>query len=234
MRYDFVYARNIADSADSHNLLVPDTLSAAVHFLKRRKYNGSVTFIHGNARNIAACRPEAMKRHSHILEVIALNIDHLRDSRTFSGAMLRCVLFTLLGVSALMGLNDRAIAAQQPSAQSFPRTTINGTVRDSAGKPVAGASVRIQQEGVSNAIETKTNEAGAYEFSALGLGSVTVTAEKVGFRSRPATVRTSSIADHVHIDLTLEGGASATSQAAPSAGAHPWSLQMPRISRLRL
>jgi tetratricopeptide (TPR) repeat protein len=152
-----------------------------------------------------------MKKHSGSLEIMAPNSNPLRGSQPISGAVKRRLFCAFFSLAVLMGLANPATSAQQPEA------TIQGIVRDSAGNPVADASVRLEQRGVPGAIETKTDAVGTYAYSALGLGSFLLTAEKSGMRSRPRAITTSSIEDHLQIDLTLEpDSATSNSHATPS------------------
>ncbi len=96
------------------------------------------------------------------------------------------------------------MAVAQPAS---PQATgmVRGTVANSAGELVGDASVRLEQEGVSGAAETKTNAAGAFVFSALPVGSYQVTAEKTELRSRSTTVRVGSPGEEKQVDLVLDG-----------------------------
>ena len=89
----------------------------------------------------------------------------------------------------------------------------HGTVLDAAHKPVVGAGVRLDHKGAPGAVETRTNAAGAFTFPAFPSGTYTLTAEKSGARSRPATVTVTSPADQNFVELVLEP-ASATGDMA--------------------
>jgi tetratricopeptide (TPR) repeat protein len=81
-------------------------------------------------------------------------------------------------------------------------STIHGTVRDSTGNIVAGATVHLEQNGVSRA-EAVVNEAGEFKFSGLATGVYVLTAEKTGLRSQAATLTINSLHDQ-QVDLKLE------------------------------
>ncbi len=159
-----------------------------------------------------------MTNHAGSHEVSTAKPSSSRELRPSFDAVKRRVFFILFSLAALMGVANPATSAQ-PAALSPQQATIQGIVHDAAGKPVADVTVLLEQKGVPGSIETKTDASGAYAYSALALGSFTLTAEKVGLRSRPTTVTTTSIEDHVHIDLTLEPGAASANSHAVAAPA---------------
>lgn len=61
------------------------------------------------------------------------------------------------------------------------QATITGTVTDSSGATVSGASVKITQEGTNVAINRTTDNAGVYRVGNLTPGSYTVETTKAGF-----------------------------------------------------
>src|SRR5262249_6464484 len=71
------------------------------------------------------------------------------------------------------------------SASSFAqaRASISGTVKDPAGGLIPGATVVVKNETTGNSQETVTDKDGAYQISALGAGSYTVTASLAGFKT---------------------------------------------------
>jgi tetratricopeptide (TPR) repeat protein len=96
---------------------------------------------------------------------------------------------------------------------------VEGIVRDSAGKPVAGASVLLQREDQSKAAETKTDAGGGFLFLAVRAGTYTVKIEKTG--SHDATESSIDLvsAEKKHCDLVVRGlgESSASSPGASSA-----------------
>ncbi|MGD0788462.1 MAG: carboxypeptidase regulatory-like domain-containing protein [Terracidiphilus sp.] len=106
--------------------------------------------------------------------------------------------------------------AQQAAPQRSDGVVIQGTVHSAAGKLAGDATVRLQQKGASTAVETKTNAAGVFSFSALCTGSYVLVAEEPGLRSRVVTVVTSSEGEQEQVDLVLEE--SGTASADSSAG----------------
>lgn len=89
---------------------------------------------------------------------------------------------------------------------------IQGSVLDAAGKPVGDASVRLEEASTRNPVETKTNAAGAFEFTALPTGSYRLMAEKSGMRSSTTAALPLSNGDRKHIDLVLKIAAPSPSQ----------------------
>jgi tetratricopeptide (TPR) repeat protein len=103
-----------------------------------------------------------------------------------------------------MSVSTPAAVAQQASPQHADGVTIRGTVLNSADKFIGDASVRLEQKGAQGVVETKTNAAGVYAFSALQTGSYILSAEKTGLRSHAVTVIASSPGDQKQVDLVLE------------------------------
>jgi tetratricopeptide (TPR) repeat protein len=116
----------------------------------------------------------------------------------------RYLLGALGVVAALICVSIPAAAAQYASPQHSVGVTIQGSVLNSAGKPVGDAQVRLEQEGVPGGLETKTSGAGVFTFSAPGTGSYNLSAEKSGLRSRAAAVVVSSLGEQKQVNLVLE------------------------------
>jgi Flp pilus assembly protein TadD len=100
--------------------------------------------------------------------------------------------------------------------------TVQGTIRDTAGKPIAAATVRLEEKGNSTKVETKTNAAGAFVLSAAQPGTYTVRAEKRGWRAAVIDSLVLSLGDRKHVDLVL-----LTLQPSPDSSA---SSESPRNS----
>lgn len=98
----------------------------------------------------------------------------------------------VLGVCSLLG-------------QTFGE--INGTVADSSGAVIAGASVTVTNNatGVSRSVET--NEAGAYNVPFLNPGTYTVTAELEGFKTGRVDGRIVEVGAVLEVNIALEVGA---------------------------
>jgi tetratricopeptide (TPR) repeat protein len=113
----------------------------------------------------------------------------------------RC-LRSVVGVIALLMSVSLAIA------QNTNGGTVQGTLVNSSGTVVGDASVRLEQEGVPGARETKTSAAGVFAFSALPAGNYQLSAHKAELRTRSATVQVGSSGDEKHVDLVLDNAQS--------------------------
>ncbi len=103
-------------------------------------------------------------------------------------------------------------------AQRADRGILSGVVTDPTGKSVAGAQVKVRDEGTAVVIDLITNESGVYQSPSLVLGTYTVSVEMPGFKT---TVR-----QGIHLvggqtirqDITVELG-SVSEQVTVSASA---------------
>ncbi len=109
--------------------------------------------------------------------------------------------FTAL-LALLMTFSSALALAQSSSALQLEGTTIRGTVRDSTGKPVSDAVVRLEQNGISSVVTTDFE--GVYVFPAIQAGACAINAQKSGLRSRTVTVPVVKQGNEPHVDLVLE------------------------------
>ncbi|MGC1911333.1 MAG: carboxypeptidase regulatory-like domain-containing protein [Candidatus Acidiferrales bacterium] len=130
----------------------------------------------------------------------------------------RCALLIALA-TGLAGFAPVPPFAQSASPQPGA-AMIAGTVRDSAGLLVAGATVVLEESGRSKPVETSTDSAGAFIFSALGPGTYTLTARKSGFRAAASQPLTIVAGDRRQIPMVLESLPAAPS-ATSASGASP-------------
>jgi tetratricopeptide (TPR) repeat protein len=135
------------------------------------------------------------------LSFIAIGLQNVRPSSQPS--VRRRIRIPRAFVAALLCLPIAPAVAQHASGQLSDGLTIQGTVLDAGGKTAADALVRLEQKGVAGAVETRTNAAGAFAFSALKTGSYRVSAEKSGLRSRIADVIASPQGDPTQVRLVL-------------------------------
>ncbi|HTZ58844.1 MAG TPA: tetratricopeptide repeat protein [Acidobacteriaceae bacterium] len=89
-----------------------------------------------------------------------------------------CLSFRFVLTAVLICLPALAV-----NAQASKENTVHGTVLDSAGKPVAGALVKLGHNA-----ETKTDAAGDFQFSGISGGSYQISARKAERTSHPETV----------------------------------------------
>jgi len=139
--------------------------------------------------------------------VVSLNIDDL-----FVIAGRKILIGTLLALGAVRAASGPNMSAQSDSSGGSASATIHGRVLDSAGDPVAGATVHLQQDDASR-VAAVVDAKGEYKFSGLATGIYVLTAEKAGVRSRVATVTVSSNEDHPQVDLPLAGSKSDAAKA---------------------
>lgn len=106
-------------------------------------------------------------------------------------------LFLIAGISAL-------VSAPLFSQGSAGR--ISGTITDSTGGTVAGATVTVTdtQRGVTRTLTT--DEAGAYLAPSLTPGTYTVKAESKGFKAVERQNVTIEVAQDIRVDLVLQPG----------------------------
>jgi hypothetical protein len=108
----------------------------------------------------------------------------------------------LIPVVALVAL---AAAAPLAASAQEARGTITGTVRDTSGSVIPGATVSITNTAMGTTVTVVTNEIGFYQAPYLIPGTYQVSAELQGFKksAREVEVR---IADRLAIDLSLSVG----------------------------
>ncbi len=94
-----------------------------------------------------------------------------------------------------------AIALAQVSTSE-----ITGTVHDSSGAVVPGASITATDEATGISHTQKTTSAGLYAFPALPVGTYTVTAEMQGFKTTKKTGNLLVVGTPLTVDLTVEVG----------------------------
>lgn len=128
----------------------------------------------------------------------------------------------LLGV--LVSLSTATSFAQGTSSQQSDAIAIQGTVRNSAGEPVAGVSVILEEKERTSPAATRTNADGAFTFSLGHPGIYTLRAQKPGFRIAVTDPLALSAGEQKHVNVTLEifdaaNRLSSGTAASPSPGA---------------
>jgi hypothetical protein len=113
-------------------------------------------------------------------------------------ALIRSALFAL----ALAGLFESPVLAQGGSAKS----TITGTVLDTAGGVLPGATVVVKNAATSVETTTVTNSSGAFDVPALDAGTYTITISLSGFRTSVLTAVELLAATTRSVKATLEVG----------------------------
>src|SRR6516165_9643023 len=83
---------------------------------------------------------------------------------------------------------------------------ITGTVRDTSGAVIPGASVTAINEATGISYKQETTQSGLFGFPALPAGTYTVTAEMQGFRTTKKSGNLLVVCTPLTVDLTLEIG----------------------------
>ncbi len=136
--------------------------------------------------------------------------------------MNRYPLFLLWLAASLVGL--AAAVAQTPSPSQLDAITVEGTVRNSAGEPVMGASVVLEDKSGGRRLETKTDAEGKFSLTVRHAGMYTATAEKTGFaKCVTDPMPLLSVGQKKQLDLRLQ--TAMTAQPSSSAGTSPGAME---------
>jgi hypothetical protein len=106
-------------------------------------------------------------------------------------------------LSALLGL---VLLAALPVVAQEQSGAIEGTIRDSAGAAVPGASVQARSS-TGASVSTVTNSAGDFRFPALAPGKYEITANLTGFAPGKVSDINLSLGQVMSVNLTLSVGA---------------------------
>jgi tetratricopeptide (TPR) repeat protein len=119
-----------------------------------------------------------------------VNVWHtLRASGNKTAGFFCLALGTLV---LLMGVSAVPVQAQHVPSSHTNNASLEGSVYDSAGRPISNALVVLQGKSAPAPREMRTDAAGAFAYSSLPAGSYTISATKSGARSDtvPAIVLT--------------------------------------------
>lgn len=83
---------------------------------------------------------------------------------------------------------------------------VTGTVTDSAGAPISGASVTLKHEGTGLTLKTVTGDSGLYVFDLIQAGSYEVSVEKSGFKKFVSSGNSALINQPTTVNVILEVG----------------------------
>lgn len=83
---------------------------------------------------------------------------------------------------------------------------VTGTVTDSSGAAVEGATVTLTNEGINSSITTQTSNSGAYTFDLIQIGIYSVSVEKSGFKKTISTGNSVNINQPATINISMEAG----------------------------
>lgn len=118
-------------------------------------------------------------------------------------------------VALFVSVLIRPALAQAGARQRRDAITIEGTVRDSTGHPIADAFVVLEDERGSKRADTKTNTDGSFDFSTDQVGAYKVRAEKLGVGNAAANLVVLSGVKIRHLNLDIE---SSTGTDSASSG----------------
>jgi hypothetical protein len=83
---------------------------------------------------------------------------------------------------------------------------ITGTLTDTTGAVVPGATVTALNEAIGIKQTQTTTDAGLYSFASLPVGQYTITVEKTGFKTAKQTGNVLEVNTPLSVDLTLAAG----------------------------
>jgi len=98
------------------------------------------------------------------------------------------------------------LCGSRAQAQTF-RGTVLGTVTDSTGAAIAGATVTVKNTGTGLTRTVTTGEDGSYSVPELPIGNYSVTVERAGFKTAVVTGIVVEVASERRADVILEPGA---------------------------
>ncbi len=93
---------------------------------------------------------------------------------------------------AAWGGNWIYVAAQPGVGSDATGSTVRGVVRDPAGKPVAGAAVRLERKDTGTGTDRTNSADGSFEFSSVADGDYVISATKAGKQSSSVEIKVSS------------------------------------------
>jgi tetratricopeptide (TPR) repeat protein len=131
-------------------------------------------------------------------------VNGFHRSRSFSETASSRFLRGAFSIICMISVLAAAVVAQQNHPQHGDGVTIQGNVLNAAGKSISDALVRLEREGTLKHVETKTNAAGIFAFTALPPGRYLLTAEKTGQKSHGTVVLALPEGDRKNIDLVLD------------------------------
>src|SRR6185503_13629260 len=85
-------------------------------------------------------------------------------------------------------------------------SNITGTVRDTTGSVVPGATVTAKNEATGITSTQTTTDSGVYAFSSLPVGLYTISVERQGFKTLQKTSNTLEVGTPLTVDMVLEVG----------------------------
>src|SRR5438876_8004509 len=109
-------------------------------------------------------------------------------------------------ISLAIGLLIFATALAPTAFAQTGTSNITGTVRDTTGAVVPGATVTAKNEATGVTNTQVTTDSGLYAFSSLPVGAYTITVEKQGFKTLQKTNNRLEVGTPLAADVALEVG----------------------------
>ena len=128
------------------------------------------------------------------------------------------------------GKSAHGQAVQEPSAEQANSATLQGSVRDGRGRPVAAATVYLQAATGTQTLTVRTNSEGDYHFPALGEGVYILRAEMAGYGEATFGPCVVGPKEAKRVDLILKSAAVSTPRTATSAGEQPQFFDEPQFT----
>lgn len=105
----------------------------------------------------------------------------------------------------MMGIIFIGATASTPLAQSI-NTRVNGTIRDTVGAVVPGATIALVDVATKREVTTTTNDEGFFVFPDVRSGVYVVTAERQGFKKAEVTNIEVNVDQPATVNIALEAG----------------------------
>ena len=122
-------------------------------------------------------------------------------------------VIALLAAAPASGKPTQGQSVEGQSQEPTNSATLQGSVRDSGGRPVASANVYLLKTGAQT-LTARTDSSGTYSFSALGEGVYSLRAEMAGFGEASFGPCVVGPKDAKKVDLTLESPGAPTPKSA--------------------
>jgi tetratricopeptide (TPR) repeat protein len=142
----------------------------------------------------------------------------------FQNRVNRYPRLVLLWAASWAGLAAATAVAQTASPSQLDAITVEGTVRNSAGEPVGGASVVLEERNGARKLETKTDAGGKFILTVRYEGTYTVTVEKTGLGKCVTDPMPLSAGQKKQIELRLQT-ATAAQPSSSGATASPGAME---------
>jgi tetratricopeptide (TPR) repeat protein len=149
----------------------------------------------------------------------------------FGSRRKRLVTFALTVIALLPFFLDSgkivwAQSVQAPSREQADLATVQGSVRDSKGRPVAAATVHLQNQTETQTLTTLTDSQGNYRFTAVGEGVYMLRVEMAGYGEAIFGPCALGKSDVKKIDLTL---GPVTPSAQQNGSGKTWEAEKPQF-----